>query len=1458
MRSTLALLAAIVVSLLAHRGVASDEVVAEFDDVAAGPFEELVTPIGRWRREAGTAIIDAAHSKSGRQCLQLSGGELTSVTLELAEGVVAAGDLRFWAERWTSRPPFSFRIDRDTPDGWTEIFNGDAAVRVGRAFLSDVRVPLRDPTIRKLRFRCSSPPDTGILIDDVRIVSLTPQTVRSVEVLPLTLPSLVGVDVAPLAKFAVVVEGQLDPIALAELQFSLGGTIESAEIESVSLLHGGTDGLRDARTVATISRSDIANPRDLAFELPTDVGVLSEGTSVFWIACRLADGADMDHTVGAAVRRVAFSRGAPVLLDAPMSSQRLGIALRRGGDDAVHTHRIPGLATTNSGTLIGVYDVRRRDGGDLPGDIDVGMSRSTDGGRTWEPMRVIMDSGDDPRWHYDGIGDPAVLVDRTTGTIWVAAVWSHGNRGWVGSGQGMTPDETGQLMLVHSDDDGITWSRPINITSQVKRPEWCFLLQGPGKGITMRDGTLVFAAQYQDSPEQGRLPHSTIIYSRDQGATWHCGTGAFDDTTEAQVVELEPGVLMLNCRYNRKSTRVVMTTRDMGATWRKHSTSERALVEPGACMASLINVDQEVGADRGGWLLFSNPDSTNGRSRLTIKASSDRGLTWPAEHRLLLDEGNSAGYSCMTMIDEHTVGILYEGSQAQLTFQRVPLSDVLGNHGASLVSPIQLDEEEEESERPLDIFILTGQSNSLGTVDPHDADDSGPPPSQHDDRVKLFWSNRSTRAGDDTASLIGDSGGMFVPLQPQQGEGANPVFWGPEFGFARALVAAGHTDFAIIKASRGGGGNSFWLKGSHDDHMYRHLLKTVNEAVRVIPNGRRYRIRAILYVQGESDSDAEAMLSGERLSTLLDNLRHDLPYAEEARILVGGIAAAGDRRDTVRREQAAAAASHPGIEYVDHADLVGNLYDGLHFDRQAKVVVGQRLAERWLEITGGTAPHLRLPRVFGSHMVLQADAPLPVWGKAEPDCSVSVTLGAETARTTADGNGDWLVRLPARRATAVPLELVVESGDERISFRDVLIGEVWVCAGQSNMEWRLDQSTNGSGELAELATTGHPAIRLLDLTDGPRGLSGAYSREQLAQLTPETFVDGQWKVATADSARDFSAVGWYFGRHLQSRLDVPIGLICPAVGGSPAEAWIPRDALANDSQLNQLAEEYWLDSLHLGEFCPQRGEQNLLRLMQAGEPIPGDALGPNHPFKPGFLWDAGIAPLIPFAIRGVIWYQGESNAETAERVAQHELLFPLLVNEWRRRWGQGDFPFLFVQLPALNRPEWPAFRDSQRRLLDQLPNTGMAITLDTGHPTDVHPRSKQPVGERLALWALGTTYRTAALPSSAMPTLSTYSGPLPVEVARDGGSVILTFAHAGEGLSSQDDAPLRYFEIAGPDGTFRPALATVTEPSRLVISNPDILEPRQVRYAWHPFPFPPVNFINSDGLPASPFWLEVK
>ncbi len=523
-----------------------------------------------------------------------------------------------------------------------------------------------------------------ILVAAVKLASnqsaLSQEMIRA-EVVQFSLPALVGSESSPLLKLRIEVSEQRNPVSLTSVDVTLDGSMNASEMSNFQIYLGDAKGCftNDCKPCDTTIVPVSPKSRSAGFTLssPANACQLTEGINFVWISGKVSNEANIDHCVGMTCKKVTFSDGTSKDLDASSSLQRLGIALRKAGDDGVHTYRIPGLARTNQGTLIGVYDIRRRSGRDLPGDLDVGMSRSTDGGRTWAPMQVIMDMGDDPQWQYDGIGDPAVLIDRNTGTILVAATWSHGNRSWVGSGPGLTPEETGQLMLVSSEDDGLTWSRPVNLTRQLKRKEWCFLLQGPGNGITMRDGTLVFAAQYQDTPEAKRLPRSTIIYSKDHGRTWQIGTGAFDNTTEAQVVETEPGVLMLNCRYDLKPSRVIMTTRDLGATWQTHPTSETALIEPRACMASLIDVDRETGIECGGRLLFSNPNSTEGRNHMTIKGSLDRGLTWPMSQQVLLDEGDSAGYSCLTTIDPETIGILYEGSQAQLTFQRIPLSDVM-------------------------------------------------------------------------------------------------------------------------------------------------------------------------------------------------------------------------------------------------------------------------------------------------------------------------------------------------------------------------------------------------------------------------------------------------------------------------------------------------------------------------------------------------------------------------------------------------------------------------------------------------------------------------------------------------------------------------------------------------------------------------------------------------------------
>jgi sialidase-1 len=370
------------------------------------------------------------------------------------------------------------------------------------------------------------------------------------------------------------------------------------------------------------------------------------------------------------------------------------LKLRKAGMDNCNTYRIPGLITTNSGALIAVYDNRYNNSKDLQEDIDIGMSRSTDGGQTWQAMKVIMDMG---TWggkpqNLNGIGDPCILYDHKTNTIWVAALWMNGSAPdkmlWWASNPGMAPTETGQFILSKSTDDGLTWSEPINITSQIKDPAWQLLLQGPGMGITLEDGTLVFPVQFKADINEKALDggqytcHSTIIYSKDQGKSWQIGKGAKSNTTEAQVVQLSNGSLMLNMRddRNRKDKgetngRAIATTTDLGKTWTTHPTSNSALQESN-CMASIISSKMDLNGKSTKVLFFSNPNNKQNRGDMTIKASIDEGNTWPTELQLKLNAQVGYGYSCMTMVDNKTIGILYEGVK-DMYFQKIPVSEII-------------------------------------------------------------------------------------------------------------------------------------------------------------------------------------------------------------------------------------------------------------------------------------------------------------------------------------------------------------------------------------------------------------------------------------------------------------------------------------------------------------------------------------------------------------------------------------------------------------------------------------------------------------------------------------------------------------------------------------------------------------------------------------------------------------
>ena len=485
---------------------------------------------------------------------------------------------------------------------------------------------------------------------------------------------------------------------LDNVSVTFGQDVPLEQIKSVKLYYGGTEAIQDrgknrfapveyisahapGKTLSVnpsyaIKKSEIVPQKNSV--LLTGNQNLYPGINFFWVSIEMKPEASLLTKITAEVTGVtADGQSLPVkCVSAPDVIRRLGVGVRHAGDDGAAAFRIPGLVTTNKGTLLGVYDVRYNSSVDLQEHIDIGLSRSIDGGKTWEKMRLPLAFGEYGGLPaaQNGVGDPSILVDTKTNTIWIVAAWTYGmgnQRAWWSSQQGMDVNHTAQLVLVKSTDDGKTWSEPINITEQVKHPEWYFLLQGPCRCITIYHGILIFTIQYIG---KDRIPNAGIMYSKDRGETWTIHNHARTNTTEAQVAEVVPGTLMLNMRDNRGGSRAVYTTSDLGMTWKEHESSRTALPEP-VCMASLISVkaaDNVLGKDI---LIFSNPNTTNARKNITIKISLDGGNTWA--HQLLLDEGENWGYSCLTMVDKETIGILYESSVAHMTFQCIKLKDIV-------------------------------------------------------------------------------------------------------------------------------------------------------------------------------------------------------------------------------------------------------------------------------------------------------------------------------------------------------------------------------------------------------------------------------------------------------------------------------------------------------------------------------------------------------------------------------------------------------------------------------------------------------------------------------------------------------------------------------------------------------------------------------------------------------------
>lgn len=510
-----------------------------------------------------------------------------------------------------------------------------------------------------------------------------------------------------------------------------------------------------------------------------------------------------------------------------------------------------------------------------------------------------------------------------------------------------------------------------------------------------------------------------------------------------------------------------------------------------------------------------------------------------------------------------------------------------------------------------------------------------------------------------------------------------------------------------------------------------------------------------------------------------------------------------------------------GAQLIDfHAPLYPYpfmLPDAVHPTAEGAGILAQTVCSAITGDYGG----LRLSQVYSDNMVLQRDCPLEVRGTANAGEEVTVSIAGQKQRAKTGSDGQWCVRLKPMQAGG-PHTLAVSAGKTRLHFSNVLVGEVWLCSGQSNMEFMLKEASTARMDIPQ---SGNNNIRLLDMKARWRTNPVEWEVSVLDSLNHlQYYKDSQWTVCTSASAADFSAVAYYFGKMLQDSLHVPVGLICNAIGGSPTEAWVSRHAL-----------EFHLPVL-LRNWA--KGDpQNWIRARATLNVKKSTNQFQRHPYEPCYLYESGILPLDKFPVKGVIWYQGESNAPDYET---HEKLFHLLVDSWRKNWENPELPFYYVQLSSMDRPSWPWFRDSQRRLLKEIPHTGMAVSSDQGDSLDVHPKNKKPVGERLARQALNRTYGMKAV----VP-----SGPLFRSAEFRKGAAYVSFDFA-DGMSSSDGKALRTFEVAETEGLFYPAKAEIVG-DRIKVYSDQVKHPRYVRYGWQPFTR--ANLVNAQGLPASTF-----
>ncbi|MET3025593.1 GDSL-type esterase/lipase family protein [Flavobacterium sp. UW10123] len=496
--------------------------------------------------------------------------------------------------------------------------------------------------------------------------------------------------------------------------------------------------------------------------------------------------------------------------------------------------------------------------------------------------------------------------------------------------------------------------------------------------------------------------------------------------------------------------------------------------------------------------------------------------------------------------------------------------------------------------------------------------------------------------------------------------------------------------------------------------------------------------------------------------------------------------------------------------------------DALHPTKEGAKILAQTVYENVAQDFGG----LKLPAVFTNNMVLQRNQPIVIYGKANGGEKVEVSFDNQKTTVSANEYGKWKAVFPAMKSGEIQ-QISISTSSKNIVLKNILIGDVWFCSGQSNMAFPLKKAENGISELKKAAS--NTKLRLFNFEVIQETDEKAWDSLTLEKTNQLKYFSGNWKICDSISAKDFSAVAYYFGENIIQEENVPIGLIQVAVGGSPIESWIDRYTLEHDDKVVDVMTN-WRKSDFLMPWVRSRADENLKNAVNPKQ---------RHPYGPCYNYEAGVSQFTDFSIKGILWYQGESNAHNIE-LYEHSL--PELVKSWRKAWGIS-LPFYFVQLSSINRPSWALFRDAQNRIQKKIPNSAMAVSMDFGDETNVHPIKKEPIGDRLALLALKYTYGKKI----------TAEGPIPIKATQKGDVVLVSFSNAKQ-LFTADKKEVIGFELVTDKGIRIESKAAIVK-DHVEISIPNDQKIKEILYAYKPFTT--ANLVNEANLPCSTFRLEL-